>query len=111
MAIFDLAILSLTALPALAHDFVILSQIEVAHRESLFEYYAQLEDKQIFIALDEVDTYSPAIKKLLKKAVVMTLTGEDNDVLYGKSWNTKAEQVAVQMTLEDYLPENSEGNK
>lgn len=113
LAIFDLAVLSLTSLPSLAHDFVILSQIETAHREMLFEYYSKLENKQIFIALDEIDSYNSTTKEVLEKAVVMTLTGENDDVLYGNSWNTKEEQEAAQqLSLEDvWAIEQSEDNK
>ncbi len=107
LAIFDLAVLSLTKLPAIAHDFVMLSQIELSHRENIFKYYSKLMDKQVFIALDEIETYTEPIKTLLEKSTVLTLTGIDEDVLFGKSWNSKEEQIHVQMTLFD--TETTEG--
>ena len=102
LVLFDLAVLSLTKLPALAHDFAILNQVELSHREQIFAYYARLQNKQIFIALDEIETYSNPIKELLKQATVLSLRGEE-DVLFGIAWNTKEDEGFNQLTLADVM--------
>jgi hypothetical protein len=107
LAVFDLAVLALTRLPALAHDFVIINNIDVAQRERVFEYYAKQTDKQIFIALDDDETYSEAAKKLVETATVIRLSTVDGDVLFGSTWNTKEEQEHEQLSLFDLSAETT----
>lgn len=109
LVIFDLAILALTALPALAHDFVVLNNIDVAQRERVFSYYAAQTAKQIFIALDDEATYSEPTKKLLDAVTVLRLSTTNGDVLFGRTWNTKAEQEHVQRDIFEFLADAQNG--
>jgi hypothetical protein len=55
---FDLAILALTDLPAIAHDSLILKNISDGSIDGIMKIYNQSE-KQIFIAFDKQDSYGP----------------------------------------------------
>ena len=99
LVVFDLAMLDLTQLPAIAHDSFVLNQIEATQQEKIFEYYSHSTNKQIFIALDNINAYSENVGNLLSNSTVLSLSGVNDDVLFGESWNTKEEQLNVQMSL------------
>lgn len=52
MVLYDLAVLNLTALPAIAHDSLILKNIGDGAVDGIMQIYAQ-SDKQVFIAFDK----------------------------------------------------------
>lgn len=87
LAVFDLTVLHLTALPALVHDSVILKQIADEPLENIMELYNQ-SPKQVFIALDKKGSYLDKTQKLLEQSMVLHLTEGGNE-LFGRSWNTK----------------------
>lgn len=70
---FDLAILQLTSLPALIHDLPLLKNIENAALENIVELYCQSQ-KQIFIAIDKINTYKSETAKLLEANEVLRLS-------------------------------------
>lgn len=87
MVLYDLSVLNLTCLPVLIHDSVLLKQIEDIAVEKILEMYNESE-KQVFIALDKVSSYSQRSQEILNANMVLTL-GPDGDELFGRSWSKK----------------------
>lgn len=87
LILFDLAVLKLTALPAVAHDSFMLKQIEDIVLEKLFEMYSKT-DKQVFIAMDKETSYTERAYEILNNSVVLRLSPDGNE-LFGRSWNKK----------------------
>ncbi|HEM3692079.1 TPA: DUF2326 domain-containing protein [Streptococcus suis] len=88
MILYDLAILYLTNLPAIAHDSLLLSNISYQATEALLKLYDQskLLNKQVFLAFDKASSYSPETNQLLSENTVLRLSSDGNE-LYGISWN------------------------
>lgn len=88
MILYDLAILYLTNLPAIAHDSLLLSNISYQATEALLKLYDQskLFNKQVFLAFDKASSYSPDANQLLSENTVLRLSSDGNE-LYGISWN------------------------
>lgn len=84
LIIMDLAILSLTKLPILVHDSLILKQIYDNAIEKILELYIQV-NKQVIIAFDKQSSYTAKSQKLLDKNVILRLA-PDGKELFGKSW-------------------------
>lgn len=85
MVIYDLAILYLTDLPAIAHDSLILKNIGDSAVDGIMKLYAASR-KQVFIAFDKQAAYKPDTRKILSENTVLTLS-DGNCELYGQSWN------------------------
>lgn len=85
LILFDLSVLRLTALPAVAHDSFMLKQIEDEVLEKLFELYSTTE-KQIFIAMDKKTSYTKRAQQLLDESLVLRLS-PGGDELFGRCWN------------------------
>lgn len=85
MVIYDLAMLYLTALPAIAHDSLILKNIGDGAVDGIMKIYAGAA-KQVFIAFDKQAAYKPGTQKILKDNTVLRLS-DGNCELYGESWN------------------------
>jgi len=90
LILFDLAVLKLTALPAVAHDSFMLKQIEDIVLEKLFEMYSKTE-KQVFIAMDKETSYTERAQEILNDSVVLRLSSDGNE-LFGRSWNKKIKE-------------------
>ncbi len=90
LILFDLAVLKLTALPAVAHDSFMLKQIEDIVLEKLFEMYSKTE-KQVFIAMDKETSYTERAQEILNDSVVLRLSPDGNE-LFGRSWNKKIKE-------------------
>lgn len=88
MILFDLTMLYLTNLPALAHDSLLLSNISYQATEALLKLYDQSKslNKQVFLAFDKASSYSPEANQLLSENTVLRLSSNGNE-LYGISWN------------------------
>ena len=87
LIIFDLSILKLTPLPAIAHDSLIFKNIGDAPIDRIMELYMQ-SNKQIFIAFDKENSYCDDTRKILNDTAVLYLN-EGGDELFGCSWNKK----------------------
>lgn len=87
MIIYDLAILNMTKLPILIHDSYLLKQIADMPLEKLLQQYNKSE-KQIFIALDKIESYTSESQKILQEKKVIELTDNGNE-LFGYSWSNK----------------------
>lgn len=85
MVIYDLSILALTDLPAIAHDSLILKNISDGSIDGIMRIYNESQ-KQIFIAFDKQNSYSQQTSKILYENRVLQLS-DHNSELYGESWN------------------------
>lgn len=85
MIVFDLSVLYMTPLPAIAHDSVILKNIGDAPIEKIMELYLK-SHKQIFIALDKDDSYSKRTSAILNQTAVLRLS-DSGSQLFGRAWN------------------------
>ena len=90
MVIFDLAVLNLTALPAIAHDSLILKNISDGSIDGIMKIYADSK-KQIFIAFDKQDAYTAETRKIVTDNKVLKLS-DNHCELYGESWNVEEAQ-------------------
>ena len=90
MVIFDLAVLNLTALPAIAHDSLILKNIRDGSIDGIMKIYADSK-KQIFIAFDKQDAYTTETRKIVTDNKVLKLS-DNHCELYGESWNVEEAQ-------------------
>ncbi|WP_444707331.1 DUF2326 domain-containing protein [Megasphaera elsdenii] len=88
MLIYDLSILELTPLPALAHDSLLFPNISDEKLRQLLRLYASIEEKQVFIAFDRQDNLGPDISSLLNKHAVIKL-GPNDEALFGIQWGKK----------------------
>lgn len=82
---FDLAVLGLTCLPAIAHDLPLLKNIENPALEKIIEIYSR-STKQIFIAIDKVNSYSEIAMTIIEKHMVLHLSKDK--LLFIKNWKT-----------------------
>lgn len=88
LIVYDLSVLSLTKLPFLIHDSVLLKQIADSALLNIFKLYSQSE-RQIFIAFDKQGSYGDECQKLLETNAVLRLAPHGEE-LFGVSWNVKA---------------------
>lgn len=80
VVILDLALLSLTNLPAVVHDSMFFNEIEKDVVEGIFRYYDQ-SSKQIFVAIDRHDVNSD-VHRIAKCHEAINL-GKGKDSLFG----------------------------
>jgi len=90
MVVYDLAVLYLTALPAIAHDSLILKNIGDGAVDGIMKIYAQSR-KQVFIAFDKQAAYKPDTQQILTDNTILKLS-DGNCELYGESWNKEVSQ-------------------
>lgn len=90
LVIYDLAILALSKVPALIHDFNILNPIEDSYLEKILESY-QNTHKQIFIAFEKGESRTPKSAKILHDSFVLSLSSEST--LFGLSWSKKKAEL------------------
>ena len=85
MILYDLAVLKLTGLPAIAHDSNVFKNVGDAQIDGILKIYTEF-DKQVFIALDKPSSYTEDVKEILFDNKVLELS-DDNGELYGDNWN------------------------
>ena len=90
MIIYDLAVLFMTALPAIAHDSLLFKNLEKGVEDGIMKIYAST-DKQIFIAYDKQGDCRPETQKILEDNCVLRLS-DNNCELYGRSWNKEEQE-------------------
>ena len=90
MIVYDLAVLFTTALPALAHDSLLFTNLSKDVVDGIVRIYMQTK-KQIFIAYDKQGDCRPETKKILEDRCVLRLSN-NNCELYGRPWDIKGEQ-------------------
>ena len=82
---FDLSLLDLTQLPALVHDLPLLKNIENFAFSNIVRLYLGFK-KQIFIAIDKLNSYDSEIEQILRKLAVLELSKDKT--LFGMDWKT-----------------------
>lgn len=83
LVLFDLAVFRATSLPTIAHDSILFKNISNDSVARLIPLYA-INQKQSFIALDEIQKYGHEAANILKRHGVIQLS--DQAVLYVKDW-------------------------
>ncbi|GHU95572.1 hypothetical protein FACS1894208_08620 [Clostridia bacterium] len=73
LLVFDISVLELTALPLLVHDSVLFKHIADEPLEKIFERYSG-SDKQIFVTIDKVSSYTPKMQEIVKATTVLELS-------------------------------------
>ncbi len=86
LCLLDLAILTDTNLPAIIHDSIIYTNIEVKSVIDLCKLYQDKTDKQIFIAITDSDSYYEGDKNIMIERKVIEL-GEKDNALFGRQFN------------------------
>lgn len=85
LVVFDLAMLALTRLPVIAHDSVMLKQIEDDAIEKILELY-EGTSKQVFIAMDKEDSYTKRAQEIMEANKALQLSPGEG-ALFGRTWN------------------------
>lgn len=85
---FDLVLLDLTCLPAIAHDLPLLKNIENAALENIIAEYDK-RTKQIFIAIDKLSSYDEAASRVIENKKVLQLSKDK--LLFIKNWKISAD--------------------
>lgn len=86
---FDLALLEHSILPVIIEDSYLFKQIETEAVERIIQYYSTITDKQVFVALDEIDKYT-AVRHLIEDHTRLHL-GPGMEALFAEEWGkTKA---------------------
>lgn len=91
LILFDLAMLYLSSLPALAHDSLLFKNIDDEGVDGIMRIYDKVHqiNKQVFIAFDKQSSYSDETYEILQNNRVLQLASNGHE-LYGKSWNREA---------------------
>ena len=91
--------LALTPLPALIHDSSIVKRIEDEDFEKILDLYQKSGEngKQVFIAFDKADSYTPNTNQVLEKATVLHLSVGNE--LFGMSWSRQTLSPAALTAL------------
>lgn len=87
MIVYDLSILTLTALPILVHDSYLLKQIQDTAIEKILELYLK-SGKQIFISIDKINSLTDKTTAIIEENKVLTLYPNGGE-LFGRCWNKK----------------------
>lgn len=85
---FDLVLLEHSKLPLIIEDSFLFKQIETEAVNRIIKYYDTINEKQIFISLDEADKYSNEVKKIIEDNTCLKLD-HDSEALFGKEWGRK----------------------
>ena len=87
LTIYDFALLSISDLPVIAHDTNILKQCDDPSVEGIMEQYGAAQ-KQIFLAFDRADRYTPRVNEIADAHTVIRL-GPAPNTLFGQAWNKR----------------------
>ena len=86
---YDLSILELTDLPALAHDLPLLKNIEDNAIGNIMKLYSET-NKQVFIAIDKVNSFNKNTSELIYKNKILYLSKDK--LLFKKNWKNVLDQ-------------------
>lgn len=91
LIIYDLSILTKTALPAVIHDSFLLTDIGDTPTGAIVKQYIKIAPtgKQVFIALDKTESYGEETDKDLNSNQVLYLC-ENGGELFGWSWDQRS---------------------
>ena len=85
LLLYDLAVLELTDLPAIAHDSLLLKNVGDSSVDGIMKIYDRSE-KQIFIAFDKHLSYTEDTARIVEANTALELSDNGGE-LYGPSWN------------------------
>lgn len=88
LLIYDLSILALTDLPAIAHDSLLFSNLSYDVLNGIMRIYDQ-NQKQVFISFDKQTAYQVSTQEVVQAHTVLNLSGNGHE-LYGECWNREA---------------------
>lgn len=93
---FDLANMTVSSIPFVVHDSLLLKNIEKPVFSRIIAVYDRQKEneKQVFMAYDTLDSYSANTRRLIEKNTVLELSPNGNE-LFGWAWNKKAKDAAV----------------
>lgn len=88
LIIYDIAILNVTVLPAIAHDSLLFDSMSRPDLSKIIEIYSKENEKQIFVSLDKTNNCSQKAQDIIADNTVIKL---DNDefCLFGEKWSKK----------------------
>lgn len=89
LLLLDIAIFETTKLPILVHDSLLYKNIEYDAVSNFIDLYLK-QEKQSFIAIDEIEKYGKETKTKLENQKVVKLSNQE--VLYIKDWREKIVQ-------------------
>lgn len=94
---FDLAHMSITPVPFVVHDSVLLKNIERTVFSAIIKVYhdQRKQGKQVFIAYDTLDAYDKGTRELVEENAVLQLSPGGNE-LFGWAWNKEKKDEAGQ---------------
>ena len=69
-------------------DSFLFKQIETEAVNRILAHYNTIKNKQIFIALDEIDKYNGNAKEIIKNSRCLRLDS-NAEALFGKEWGKK----------------------
>lgn len=96
LVLFDLAIFRTSPIPTLIHDSLLFKNVENEAVAQMVAVYDTV-DRQMFIAIDEVEKYGATTVETIKRNTVLSLS--DAKVLYVKDWRKKTDSnSSVQAT-------------
>ena len=94
LILFDLAVFSLTRLPAVIHDSYLISNIRGTRLENLIKTYAKTNNKQIFLSIDETEKLNAETSALVNNDNTRVIKlHKDGGELYGYYWGKKTQNV------------------
>lgn len=85
---FDMVVLQNTPLPAIAHDSVMITNIDEDKRNKIFTLYSDEKEKQIFIAFDYLNIADHNTRQLVLDSAVIKLSNGGR-ALFGRQWNSQ----------------------
>lgn len=88
MLLYDLAILNLTVLPAIAHDSKLFDSMSRPDVSRMLELYNKIQGKQIFISLDKTTGCSTDAQNIIGNRTVLKLD-KNKEALFGEEWNKR----------------------
>ena len=95
---FDLANMNISPIPFLVHDSLLLKNIEKPVFSRIIKVYDQQRKnkKQVFMAYDTLDSYSPTTRQLIERNTVLELSPDGNE-LFGWAWNKETNDAKTKL--------------
>lgn len=86
LILFDLAVFMTSVIPTIIHDSLMFKNVENEAVSNIVAVYDSM-DRQVFIAIDEIEKYGKSTVSIIDKNTVLRLS--DSKVLYVKDWRKK----------------------
>ena len=83
---FDLSVLKLSKLPAIAHDLFVRNELDDERKEDCIRLYAEETEKQIFTVFTTLKNYSSELQKLIEDSKVLNLFVNGGELYGTNEW-------------------------